>query len=97
MAVSCTRSSRIADFTALSWSEASQIVNLRGRPEGLAVLPQHPRAERVERPHRDLLRPLPGQRGHPLAHLARGLVGEGHGQDARGIDAAARRGTRCAS
>ncbi len=32
MVVSCTRSSRMADFTALSWSEASQIVNRRGRP-----------------------------------------------------------------
>ena len=32
MVVSCTRSSRMADFTAPSWSDASQIVNLRGRP-----------------------------------------------------------------
>jgi hypothetical protein len=30
--VSCTRSSRMADLTALSWSEASQIVNFFGRP-----------------------------------------------------------------
>jgi hypothetical protein len=32
IAVSCTRSSRIADLTALTWSDASQMVNLRGSP-----------------------------------------------------------------
>ena len=30
--VSCTRSSRMADLKAPSWSEASQIVNFFGRP-----------------------------------------------------------------
>ena len=59
MVVSCTRSSRIADLTALSWSEASQIVNFAEEPEGLAVLAQDPRAEGVERADRDLLAPAP--------------------------------------
>ena len=35
----------------------------------------------------------PASAGHALAHLARGLVGEGDGQDARGVDAARRAGS----
>ena len=44
--------------------------------DGMAVLAQHAGAEGVERPHRHLLRPRPGQGGHALAHLARRLVGK---------------------
>jgi hypothetical protein len=56
MVVSCTRSSRMADLTAPSWSEASQIVNFFGRPSGVAVVPQHLRAEGMEGPDGDALR-----------------------------------------
>jgi hypothetical protein len=60
---------------------------LAGVAQGGAVLAQDAGAERVERPHRDLARPLAGEVGHALLHLARRLVREGDGEDARGGDA----------
>ena len=51
----------------------------------LAALAQQPGAERVEGADGDLARPLAGERRDPLAHLARGLVGEGDGEDARRV------------
>ena len=86
MVVSWTRSSRMADFTALSWSEASQIAKRFGQAQGVAVLAQDPRAERVERADRDLAGPLTGEVRDALLHLAGRLVGEGDGEDARGVD-----------
>ena len=46
------------------------------------LAPQNTRADRVIRPHRQIARRRADQRLQPLVHLARGLVGEGHRQDA---------------
>ena len=52
------------------------------------VAPQDPRTEAVEGAHGDLSAGLlADQADDPLAHLAGGLVGEGHGQDVPGPDA----------
>ena len=55
-------------------------------PDRLAVAAQHPRAQRVERPRLDVLAVLADERLDPLAELARGAVGERHGQDPPGLD-----------
>ena len=44
------------------------------------LAPQQPRAERVKGREPDAFGLLADQRFHPLAHLAGGLVGEGHRQ-----------------
>ena len=66
------------------------VVDREGRLEVqvLGLGAQHPHAHRVERrdPHR--LRPRPDQRRDALLHLARGLVGEGDGEDLPGRRAA---------
>ncbi len=60
------------------------------QPDGLPVPPQHPGTKRVEGPGLDVLAGVTGQGRDPLAELARGPVGERHGQDParlHGLDA----------
>lgn len=51
------------------------------------VLPQHRDAEAVEGGQPDAAGLGADQTVHPLAHLGSGLVGEGHGEEVRGVHA----------
>ena len=54
---------------------------IASQPDKLGMAPQHPRRQRVERPEPHLLGKRPDHRRDPHLHLARRLVGEGHGKD----------------
>ena len=95
--VSWTRSSRIAALTALSWSEASQMLKRFGRPSAWPCS-RRTRAQNAWKVPTVISRAFsPASCGDALAHLARGLVREGHGEDARRVHPARERGRRCAS
>ena len=55
--------------------------------DGLAIPPQHPGAQGVERAGLDVAAALTDEADDPLAELAGGLVGERHGEDAARRDA----------
>ena len=67
---------------------------IRPQANQLGMHAQNLGADRVERaePRHRLLRP--GEDGNPLAHLAGGLVGEGHREDLMGAGAAGRNDVR---
>ena len=64
------------------------MVKLDGQADKLGMAAQHPGAERVEGAEPQPLGGPAEDGGDPLAHLARRLVGEGHGQHLAGGGAA---------
>ena len=74
-----------ASFSTPSTSSLSRMLKFGFRPSALPSLPQHAHAERMEGADRELRRGAAAdQRARPLAHLGRGLVGEGDRRDLRG-------------
>ena len=57
------------------------MTNRRSMPDRLAVAPQHAGAQRVERARLDVLAGVADEVRDPLPELARGAVGERHGED----------------